>query len=91
MLFPSLGGYMLKNTNDKIFKIVFPTIPMGATRYSCPIRLVPTYILPAKDIRLLGKFQPDSFKTERLVCVETDGQTDMARSTRLDSIAPRSF
>jgi len=23
----------------------------------------------------LGKFQPDSFKTERLVCVETDGQT----------------
>jgi len=46
---------------------------MGAIRYSCAIRLVPTYILPAKDIRLLGKFQPDSFKTERLVCVETDG------------------
>jgi len=56
---------------------------MGAIRYGCPIRLVPTYILPAKDIRLLGKFQPDSYKTERLVCVETDGQTDMARSTRL--------
>jgi len=54
---------------------------MGAIRYSCPIRLAPTYILPAKDIRLLGKFKPDSFKTERLVCVETDGQT--ARSTRL--------
>jgi len=48
---------------------------MGAIRHSCPIRLVPTYILPAKDIRLLGKFQPDSFKTERLVVVETDGQT----------------
>jgi len=47
---------------------------MGVIRYSCTIRLVPTYILPAKD---------DSFKTERLVCVETDGQTDMARSTRL--------
>jgi len=31
----------------------------------------------------LGKFQPDSFKTEKLVCEETDGQTDMARSTRL--------
>jgi len=48
---------------------------MGAIRCSCPIlgSLVPTYILPAKDIRLLGKFQPDSFKTERLVCVETDG------------------
>jgi len=56
---------------------------MGAIRYSCPIRLVPTYILPAKVIRLLGKFQHDSFKTERLLCVETDGQTDMARSTRL--------
>jgi len=31
----------------------------------------------------LEKFQTDSFKTERTVCVETDGQTDMARSTRL--------
>jgi len=31
----------------------------------------------------LGKYQPNSFKTERLVCVETDGQADMARSTRL--------
>jgi len=51
---------------------------MGAIRHSCL-----TYILPAKDIRLLGKFQLDSFQTERLVCVETDGQTDMARSTRL--------
>jgi len=56
---------------------------MGAIRYSCPIRLVPTYILPAENIRLLGKFHTDCFKTERLVCVETDGQTDMARSTRL--------
>jgi len=51
--------------------------------YSCPIQLVRTYILLAKDIRPLGKFQPDSFKTERQVCVETDGQTDMARSTHL--------
>jgi len=56
---------------------------MGAIRYSCPIRLVPTYILPAKEIRLLGKFQPDSLKTERLLGVETDGQTNMPRSTRL--------
>jgi len=64
---------------------------MEAIRNSCPIRLVPTYILPAKERRLLGKFQPDSFKTERLVCVETDGRTDVhictyvaiARSTRL--------
>jgi len=49
---------------------------MGAIRYSFPIRLVSTYILPAKKRRLLGKFQPDSYKTERLVCVERDGQTD---------------
>jgi len=56
---------------------------MGAKRYNCPIRLVPTYKLPAKEIRFLEKFQPDSSKTKRLVCVETDGQTDMARSTRL--------
>jgi len=74
---------MLKNTKDIIFKHFFPIIPMGAIRYSCPILLVPTYILPAKDIRLLGT-QPDSFKTERLVCVETDGQRDMARSTDAD-------
>jgi len=58
--------------------MVFPIIPMGAIRYSRTIRLVPTYILPAKERRLLGKLQSDSFKTERLVCVETDGQTDMA-------------
>jgi len=56
---------------------------MGAIRYSCPICLTPTYILPAKERILLGKFQPDSFKIERLVCVETDGRTNMARSTRL--------
>jgi len=74
---------MLQNTIDIIFKNFFRIIPMGALRHSCPIRLLPTYILPAKEIRLLGKFQPDSFKTKTLVCVETDGQTDMARSTRL--------
>jgi len=57
---------------------------MRAIRYSGPIRLVPTYILPAKERRLLGKFQPDSFKTERQVCVETDGQPD--RRTWLDRL-----
>jgi len=31
----------------------------------------------------LGKLHPDIFKTERLVYVGTDGQTDMARSTLL--------
>jgi len=56
---------------------------MGAVRFSCPIRLVPTYISPAKEIILLGKFQLDSFKTESLVCVESDEKTDMTRSTRL--------
>jgi len=61
---------MLKNTKNII--IFFPIIPMGAIRYSGPIRLVPSYILPAKEIQLLGKSQPDCFKAERLVCAETD-------------------
>jgi len=71
---------MLFPRNSKLIKkcyfqgrkknLIFLVIPMGAIRY-------------AKEIRLLGKFQPGSFKTERLVCVETDGQTDMARSSSL--------
>jgi len=56
---------------------------MGAIGYSSPIRLGPTYILPAIEIRLLGSFHPDSSKTERLVCVESDSRTDIASSTRL--------
>jgi len=48
---------------------------MGAILYSCPIRLVPTYILPAIEIRLLGSFHPNSFKTDRRIYV--------ARSIRL--------
>jgi len=79
MLFPSVGGYMLENTEAIISFILFPHQFMGAIRYSCPIRLVLTYILPGKKSRLLGF----SFKTERLLCVETDGQTGMATSTRL--------
>jgi len=62
MLFPSVVGYMLKR-----FLVFFLIIRMGAIRYSCPIRLVPTYILPAKERRLLRTFQPDRFKTETLV------------------------
>jgi len=46
---------------------------MGAIRYSCSIRLIPTFTLPAIEIRLLGRFCPCSFKA-------TDRQTDMARS-----------
>jgi len=75
--------YVKEHQRYNFFKLFFPIIPMGAIRYSCPIRLVPNYILPAKERRLLGKFHPDNFKTERLVCVETVGQTDMARSTCL--------
>jgi len=60
MLFPSLGGYMLKATKYKIKQKNFSIIPMGAIRYSCPFRLVPTFILPAKERRLLGKFQPSA-------------------------------
>jgi len=42
MLFPSLGGYMLRNTNDILFLDFFQIIPMGAIRCSCQIHLVPT-------------------------------------------------
>ncbi|KAI8036453.1 hypothetical protein M5D96_010759, partial [Drosophila gunungcola] len=42
---------------------------MGAKCYTRP-----TYIIPAIERQLLGKFHGDSFKTERLVYVETDGQ-----------------
>jgi len=70
----------IKNTKDIVLRIFFPIISMGAIRYSCPIKLVTTYILPATEKRLLRKFPSDSFKTERLVCVETDGQTDSLRS-----------
>jgi len=52
-------------------------IPMGCS----PIRLIPTYILPAIETILLERFRPTSFKTERLVSL--DGQTDMARLIRL--------
>jgi len=49
---------------------------MEAIGYSFPIRLVPTYVLPAIEMRLLERFHPESFKFERLVCVETDRWTD---------------
>jgi len=47
---------MLKNTKDIILLICFLIISTAAIRYSCPIKLVPTYIFPAKERRLLGKF-----------------------------------
>jgi len=49
--------YVKKHQRHYLKKIFFA----GAVRHSCSIWLVPTYILPAKDIRLLGKFQADSF------------------------------
>jgi len=61
---------MLKNTKDIIFLHFFSDYSYGSYKIQLSD---PTYILPAKDIRFLGKFQPDSFKTERLACVETDG------------------
>jgi len=67
--------YVKKHQRYNFKKCLVSIIPVGALRYSLPIRLVPTYILPAEEGRLMGKFQPDSFKTERLACVETDGQT----------------
>jgi len=52
---------------------------MKAIGYSFSIRHVRTYILRAIEIQLLGTFHPASFKTERLVCVETDRR--MVRGT----------
>jgi len=53
---------------------------MGAIRKSGP-----TYLLSAIEIRLLGRFYPDSFKTERLVCLgQTYKRTD--RRTWLDQL-----
>jgi len=66
---------MLKNTKNIFFQIFL---------YSCPIRVVPTYILPVKERRLFEKFQPGSFKIERQVSVEMDGQMD--RRTWLDRL-----
>jgi len=49
---------------------------MGVTGFCCPSRLVASYILPEIETQLLGRFHPDSFKTERLVCVEAERRTD---------------
>jgi len=60
----------IKTRKKAFFKFLFPVIPMRAIRYSCPTQLAPTYILPSKNRTLLGKFQPDSLKTDRLVCID---------------------
>jgi len=51
---------MLKNSKDTIKKKNFR-------------HFLWEHILPAKEKGLLGKFQADRFKTDRLVCVQTDG------------------
>jgi len=54
MLFPSVGVIILKHQRNNFRPFFFPYYS-----YSCPIRLVPTYILPAKDgcpIRLVPTY-----------------------------------
>jgi len=49
MLFPRIEVNVKSHRNYKFvnyFKNIFGINPMGATGYSCPIRLVPIYILP---------------------------------------------
>jgi len=70
MIFPSLLKHQRYNF------LIFFSVYMGAIRYSCPIRVVPTCILPSKERKLLGKFQPASFKTKRLACVKRTDRRD---------------
>jgi len=53
---------MIKNTKDIIKKQFFSTISMGAIRYRYPIRLVPTYLLPAKKEDFCESFSPIALK-----------------------------
>jgi len=50
--------YAKKHQRYYLKKIFFAE----AVRHSCSIRLVPTYILPAKDIRPWESFSPIAFK-----------------------------
>jgi len=50
---------------------------MGAIIYGCPIRFAPSYVIPAIEIRLLGSFHPDSFKTERLETGKADADKNI--------------
>lgn len=49
---------------------------MTAIRYNGPIFIVQTYLQGAVISSNCAKFNQDSSRTERLVCVKTDGQTD---------------
>jgi len=69
---------MLKNTKDIIKKkAFFSDYSYGSHKSYIVVRSGWfRLIYDLQRNKLLGKFQPDSFKTERLVCIETDGQTD---------------
>jgi len=84
MIMPRVEDNMSENT-EVIISLHYKNLFFDT--YSGPIRLVTTYIL-AKIERLLGRFHPDSFKTERLVCVDTDRRTDRGtdRRTWLDRL-----
>jgi len=59
-----------------------PIVPMSALWYSDPIRPAPTYILRAAKRWTCTKIHQDSFKTEKLVCIETKEQTAYIDSAR---------
>jgi len=84
MIFPQLDDKRVF-TNHVAFSLILFRVGNIRTNTLQIWPNIPAYILPAKEIILLGKFQPDSFKTDRLACVETDGQTD--RETWLDRLA----
>ena len=52
------------------------SVCMAATCYSGPISVVPTNEQLLCEERTGAKFQIDSIKTEGLVCIYTDGQTE---------------
>lgn len=49
---------------------------LAAMRYIGQIVLVPIYIELAAIRSMCAKFHQDSFETERLVCIATDGNMD---------------
>jgi len=57
MIYPRLEANMSTSTEVIFFlhilKTIFLITFMGAMGYSCPIRFVSTYILPAIEIRLI--------------------------------------
>lgn len=67
--------YCKFGNNILINNKIQPIVCTAGVRYISPIRLVPTYIQRAAIKSMCSKFHKDSFKTDRLVGGETDGQT----------------